>query len=195
MKCLPAIIVAIVLVTAEAKVVPTSENQQTDTQPVQFSDYIREAQNNLAAMTSQLQEHLNLPNRDEFFNTMKEHSTNLANNLQSYITNTTEEVKAKAPELENLWTNVKNKLSEAVEKLNVNPETAEQVAQLRTKFQEGVQSIVSESQNAFAIANENAGKVQDDFKKIAKQIAEIAVHESQNLSNQLQQAATPQPQN
>lgn len=97
--------------------------------------------------------------------------------------------------MEDLWTNVKNKLSEATEKLNINPETAEQVNQLRAKFQEGVQSIVSESQNVIAIANENAGKVQDDFKNIAKKIVDIAVQESQNLSNQLQQAATPQPQN
>lgn len=92
MKCLPAIIVAIVLVTAEAKVAPASENQQTGTQPLQMNEYITQAQNALTSLGDQIREHLNLPNQDEFFNTVKEHSTNLATNIQSLIANTTEEV-------------------------------------------------------------------------------------------------------
>jgi len=43
---------------------------------------------------------------------------------------------------------MRNKLSETFDNLNVNPETTEQVNQLRAKFQEGVQTLVTESENA-----------------------------------------------
>jgi len=103
------------------------------------------------------------------------------------------QIKAKSPELENLWTSMRNKLSETFDNLNVNPETTEQVNQLRAKFQEGVQTLVTESENAAKTITENSGKVQEGIAKLAKQAIDIAVQASQNLNNQLQQATTPQP--
>ncbi|XP_011874795.1 PREDICTED: uncharacterized protein LOC105565864 [Vollenhovia emeryi] len=194
MKCLPAVILAVLLVATESKVVPASdvESQQTGTQPLQLSDYIKEAQNAINNFGAQLQQ--NLPNQEEFFNTMKEQSNNLATNIQAYMQNMTDEIKAKSPELETIWANMKTRLSEAVDNLNVNPETSEQVNQLRTKFQEGVQTIVTESENVAKTINENSSKVQEGIAKLTKQAIDMAVQASQNFNNQLQQATTPVPQ-
>ncbi|XP_011172161.1 uncharacterized protein LOC105204680 isoform X1 [Solenopsis invicta] len=193
MRCLFAIILAatILLVAAEGKAVPT-EGEQSGTQP-QLSDYIRDAQTAISSLGTQIQEHLNLPNQEELANTFKEQSTNFANNVQAYLQNITDEVKAKSPELEDFWTNMKTKLSEAVDNLHINPETTEQVNQLRAKFQEGVQTLVTESENAAKTISENSGKVQESIAKITKQAIDIAVKASQNLNQQLQQATTPQP--
>lgn len=106
------------------------------------------------------------------------------------------QVKAKSPELENLWTNMKSKLSETFDNLNVNPETTEQVNQLRAKFQDGVQTLVTESENVAKTINENSSKVQEGIAKLTKQAIDIAVQASRNLNQQLQQATpVPQPQN
>ncbi|XP_070171971.1 apolipophorin-III-like protein [Polyergus mexicanus] len=194
MKCLVPFILALVLIAAEAKVVPASdvENQQTSAQTFEASiaDRIKEAQNVISNLGAQIQEHL--PNHDELLNTFKEHSTGLVNNINEYIKNVTEEVKAKSPELENLWTNLKTKLSEAVDKLNVNQETTDQMNQLGVKFQEGVQAILTESENSAKTISENSAKVQEGIAKLTKQAIDIAVQASQSLNNQLQQA-TPQP--
>ncbi|XP_050464908.1 uncharacterized protein LOC126858541 [Cataglyphis hispanica] len=194
MKCSVSLILALVLIAAEGKVVPASdvENQQTGTQIVKdLTEHMREAQNAITNLGAQIQEHL--PNQDEFFNTLKEHSTGLVNNINEYLKNATEEVKAKSPELENLWTNLKTKLSEAVDKLNINPETTEQMNQLGAKFQEGVQTILTESENTAKTISENSAKVQEGIAKLTKQAIDIAVQATQNLNNQLQQATTSQP--
>ncbi|KAL6420138.1 hypothetical protein ACFW04_014084 [Cataglyphis niger] len=195
MKCSVSLILALVLIAAEGKVVPASdvENQQTGTQMLgmDLADTIREAQNVITNLGTQIQEHL--PNQDQLLNTLKEHSTGLVNNINEYLKNATEEVKAKSPELENLWTNLKTKLSEAVDKLNINTETTEQMNQLGAKFQEGVQTILTESENTAKTISENSAKVQEGIAKLTKQAIDIAVQATQNLNNQLQQATTPQP--
>ncbi|XP_011631638.1 uncharacterized protein LOC105423558 [Pogonomyrmex barbatus] len=195
MKCLPAIVLAIILVAAEGKIVPASdvENQQTSTQPVSLSDYIKEAQNRINDFGIQLQQQFNLPNQEDIVNTLREHSANFTSSVQEYIKTVTDEVKAKNPELENLWTNMTTKLSEMIDNLNTNSETKEQISQLRAKFQEGVQTLVTESENAAKTISENSNKVQEGIAKLTKQAIDIAVQASQNLNNQLQQATTPQP--
>jgi len=94
MKCLLPVILAILLVVTEGKVVPASdiENQQTGTQPLQLSDRIKEAQNVINNLTAQLQ--LNLTDQKEFFDTIKEQSSNLVNNVQAYLKNASDEVSA-----------------------------------------------------------------------------------------------------
>ncbi|KAG5317951.1 APL3 protein, partial [Acromyrmex heyeri] len=195
MRYLLSVILAVLLVTTEGKVVPTSdvENQQTDTQPLQLSDHIREAQNLINNLSAQLQQQL--PNQQDFNTAIKEGTTNLVSNVQMFFKNMSDEIKAKSPELESVWTNMKNKLSETFNNLNVNPETTEQINQLSTKFQESVQTLVSESENAAKTISENSSKVQEGIAKFTKQAIDIAVQASQNLSNQLQQATTPQPGN
>ncbi|KAG5320214.1 APL3 protein, partial [Pseudoatta argentina] len=195
MRYLLSVILAVLLVTTEGKVVPTSdvENQQTDTQPFQLSDHIREAQNLINNLNAQLQQQL--PNQQDFNTAIKEGTTNLVSNVQMFFKNMSDEIKAKSPELESVWTNMKNKLSETFNNLNVNPETTEQINQLSTKFQESVQTLVSESENAAKTISENSSKVQEGIAKFTKQAIDIAVQASQNLSNQLQQATTPQPGN
>lgn len=79
-----------------------------------------------------------------------------------------------------------------VDKIQVNPETTEQVNQLRAKFQEGVQTLVTESENTAKAISENSAKVQEGIAKFTKEAIDIAVQASQNLKNHLQQATTPQ---
>lgn len=105
------------------------------------------------------------------------------------------QIKTKSPELESLWTSMKNKLSETFDNLNVNSETTEQMNQLRAKFQEGVHTLVTESENAAKTISENSSKVQEGIAKFTKQAIDIAVQASQNLNQQLTQSTTPQPQN
>lgn len=118
-------------------------------------------------------------------------------NFQERLIRTTDhlnlQIKNKNPELENTWTNFKNKLNEVVDKVTITPETTEQVNQLRTRFQEGLQTLITESENTAKTINENSGKLQEDIAKFTKNAIDIAVQASQNLNNQLQQAAT-QPQ-
>lgn len=94
MKCLSVVILALVVIAAESKVLPASnvESQQTETQPLQLSDQIREAQNQIASLGAQLQDLLHLPNQEEIANTIKEQSSNLANSIQSFMKNVTDEV-------------------------------------------------------------------------------------------------------
>ncbi|XP_072755495.1 apolipophorin-III-like protein [Anoplolepis gracilipes] len=198
MKCLVSFILAVFLIAAEGKVVPASnvENQQTTTDSLEsaLANRIQEAKAAISNFGTQIQEHLpNLPKQDEILNTFREQSSNFVNNLNEYIKNVTEEVKTKNPELENIWTDLKSKLSEAVDKLNINSETTEQINQLGTKFQEGVQTIVTESEKTAKAISENSAKVQEGIAKLTKQAIDIAVTASQNLNNQLQQATTPQP--
>jgi SMC interacting uncharacterized protein involved in chromosome segregation len=99
------------------------------------------------------------------------------------------QVKNKSPELENIWTNFKTKLNEMVEKVTVNPETTEQINQLRARFQEGLQTVLTESENTAKSIGENSSKLQDDIAKLTKNAVDIAVQASQSLNNQLQQTA------
>lgn len=99
------------------------------------------------------------------------------------------QVKNKSPEVENIWTNFKTKLNDMVEKVTVNPETTEQLNQLRTRFQEGLQTLVTESENTAKSISENSGKLQEDIAKFTKNAIDIAVQASQNLNDQLHQAA------
>ncbi|XP_032681087.1 uncharacterized protein LOC116848758 [Odontomachus brunneus] len=191
MRCILAVAFAIVLVVAEGKVLPASdvENQQTANQTPQLSDYIRDAQTAISSLGTQIQEKLNLPNQDEFFNTVKDQTNTFATNVQQYLHNMTEEIKSKSPEMENMFTNFKTKVNELVDKMAVNPETTEQVNQLRARFQEGVQSLLTESENAAKSISDNSEKIQHDVTQFTKNAIDLAVQASQNLNNQLQQAA------
>lgn len=100
---------------------------------------------------------------------------------------------SKNPELENILTNLKNKMTEAVDKMTVNPETTEQMNQLRARFQEGVQTVMTESENVAKSISSNSEKLQQDITKFTKDAIDMAVQASQNLNNQLQQAATQAP--
>lgn len=95
MKCLLAIILGVVFVAVESKVLQLPgevDTEQTSTQSFQLSDHFREAQNLINNLGAQLQEQLSLPNQEQFTNTLKEQSTNFANNVQGYLRNVTEEV-------------------------------------------------------------------------------------------------------
>uniref|UniRef100_A0A348G623 Apolipophorin 2 n=1 Tax=Odontomachus monticola TaxID=613454 RepID=A0A348G623_ODOMO len=194
MRCILAVAFAVVLVVAEGKVLPASdvENQQTANQTPQLADLFREAQAAITTFNTQIQEKLNLPNQEEFMNTVKENANTFASNIQQLAHNITEEV-SKNPELENILTNLKNKMTEAVDKMTVNPETTEQINQLRARFQEGVQTVMTESENVAKSISSNSEKLQQDITKFTKDAIDMAVQASQNLNNQLQQAATQAP--
>lgn len=84
-------------------------------------------------------------------------------------------------------------MDDMVNKIATDTQTTEQVNQLRAKFDEGVQTLVNESQNAAKTISNNSEKVQEDIAKFTKQAVDIAVQASQNLSNQLQHAAHTAP--
>lgn len=91
---------------------------------------------------------------------------------------------------------MKNKVSETINNLNMNPDTTEQLNKLHTKFHEGVQTIMTESENLAKTINENSGKVQEGIAKFTKQAVDIVSEASQNLNQRLQQSTpVPQPQN
>ena len=98
------------------------------------------------------------------------------------------QIKAKSPELETLWNDMKGRLSQAVDGLTAQiPNAQEQAAQLEAKFTEGVNILVKESEKAAKAINQNSSKAQEDIAKFTKQAVEIAVQATQNLNAQLQQ--------
>lgn len=86
---------------------------------------------------------------------------------------------------------MQTKLSEMANNLNTNPETTEQLNQLKEKFTQGLHTIMSESENVAKNINENSAKVQEGIAELTKQAVDLAVQASQNLNNQLKQATTP----
>lgn len=87
MKCLIPFILAVVLVAAESKVVPaTDDTQESST----VNNPFKEVQDIFSNLRTQVEQQL--PNRDEFINTFKQHSTNLVNNINEYVKNMTDEV-------------------------------------------------------------------------------------------------------
>lgn len=90
MKCLIPFILAVVLVAAEGKVIPESDGTQESTAtPDPFKDiknYLLPIFGNLSSLIQ------HIPNQDEVFNTFKQQSTSLVNNMNEYIKNATDEV-------------------------------------------------------------------------------------------------------
>ena len=190
MKRILAIVLA-VAVLSEAKVAPpaTTTNSQT-TFESQLTELIGQAQANINNLTKQIQEQLNLPDQETIVNTVKQQSTDFVTNVQAYMQNMTEEVKNKRPELESMWNDIKVKLNNVVEDINSGiPNAREQVADLQAKFQQGVQVMLKESDTAAKSLGQHSEKIQEDMAKFTKQAVDIAVQATQNLNNQLQQAA------
>ncbi|XP_012174357.1 uncharacterized protein LOC126918477 [Bombus affinis] len=189
MKTIFTIIFAIALVS-EAKVAPSSTTNSQGSPEVQLTELINQAQTNINNLAKQIQEQWNIPDQETIVKTVKEQSTNFITNIQSYMKNITEEVKTKTPELERLWDGVKVKLNKVVEDINSGiPNAQQQVNELQTKFQEGVQTVLKESDKAAKSLGQHSGKIQEDLAKFTKQAVDIAVEATQNLNNQLQAAA------
>ncbi|XP_024224299.1 apolipophorin-III-like protein [Bombus vancouverensis nearcticus] len=189
MKTIFTIIFAIALVS-EAKVAPSSTTNSQGSPEVQLTELINQAQTNINNLAKQIQEQWNIPDQETMVKTVKEQSTNFITNIQNYMKNITEEVKTKTPELERLWDGVKVKLNKVVEDINSGiPNAQQQVNELQTKFQEGVQTVLKESDKAAKSLSQHSGKIQEDLAKFTKQAVDIAVEATQNLNNQLQAAA------
>lgn len=99
-------------------------------------------------------------------------------------------MKNKSPELERAWNDVKTKLNQVVEDINSGiPNAQQQVTELQAKFQQGVQTVLKETDTAAKSLSQQSEKIQEDFAKFTKQAVDIAVQATQNLNTQLQQAA------
>lgn len=184
------IIFSIILIS-EAKVAPTSTTNSQGTPDVQLSELISQAQANINNLAKQIQEQWNIPDQDTIVKTVKDQSANFVNNIQDYIKNVTEEVKTKTPELERSWNDVKTMLNKVVDDISSGiPNAQQQVAELQSKFQQGVQTLLKESDKAAKSLSQHSGKIQEDLAKFTKQAVDIAVQATQNLNNQLQTAAT-----
>ncbi|XP_015187127.1 PREDICTED: uncharacterized protein LOC107072057 [Polistes dominula] len=192
MKSTLLIVLTVMFVYIEAKAVPSGnvETQATSNKPLQLSELISQAQANINSFTAELQEKMNLPDQQTVVNTIKEQSTNFVSNLQEFMKNVTEQVKEKSPEFESLWTDVKGKLNKVVDDINAQiPDAREQVNQLQAKLQEGLQTVLQESDKTAKAVSQNSQKVQEEIGKFTKQAVELAVETTQNLNNQLKQAA------
>ncbi|XP_043253097.1 uncharacterized protein LOC122397771 [Colletes gigas] len=193
MKSIIAIILAVALLS-EAKVAPTTTANTQTTPEVQLSDLISQAQANINNLGKQIQEHLNLPDQETLVQTVKDQSSAFVTDVQQYIANITEQVKDKSPEVERMWNDIKGKLTKAVDDISSGiPNAQQQVADLESKFQQGVQVILKESDTAAKSLSQHSGKIQEDLAKFAKQAVDIAVQATQNLNNNLQQAAAQKP--
>ncbi|KAG6803467.1 hypothetical protein HZU73_01386 [Apis mellifera caucasica] len=190
MKTILTIIFSIILIS-EAKVAPTSTTNSQGTPDVQLSELISQAQANINNLAKQIQEQWNIPDQDTIVKTVKDQSANFVNNIQDYIKNVTEEVKTKTPELERSWNDVKTMLNKVVDDISSGiPNAQQQVAELQSKFQQGVQTLLKESDKAAKSLSQHSGKIQEDLAKFTKQAVDIAIQATQNLNNQLQTAAT-----
>ncbi|CAK9819761.1 hypothetical protein ANTPLA_LOCUS10367 [Anthophora plagiata] len=189
MKTIIAIILAVALV-CEAKVAPSTTANTQASPEAQLTELISQAQTNINNLAKQIQEQWNIPDQETIVKTVKEQSTNLVANIQNYMKNITEEVKTKTPELEHLWNDVKSKLTKVVDDINSGiPNAQQQVAELQAKFQQGVQTVLKESDTAAKSLSQHSGKVQEDLAKFTKQAVDIVVQATQNLNTHLQQAA------
>ncbi|XP_043800104.1 uncharacterized protein LOC122718817 [Apis laboriosa] len=189
MKNILTIIFSIILIS-EAKVAPTSTTNSQVSPDVQLSELISQAQANINNLAKQIQEQWNIPDQETIVKTVKDQSTNFVNNIQDYIKNVTEEVKTKTPELERSWNDVKTMLNKVVDDISSGiPNAQQQVAELQSKFQQGVQTLLKESDKAAKSLSQHSGKIQEDLAKFTKQAVDIAVQATQNLNNQLQTAA------
>ncbi|XP_017796494.1 PREDICTED: uncharacterized protein LOC108577801 [Habropoda laboriosa] len=192
MKSIVAIILAVALVS-EAKVAPSSATNSQASPEVQLTELINQAQTNINNLAKQIQEQWNIPDQETIVKTVKEQSTNFVTNIQEYMKNITEEVKNKSPELERMWVDVKTKLTKVVDDINSGiPNAQQQVADLQAKFQQGIQTVLKESDTAAKSLSQHSGKVQEDLAKFTKQAVDIAVQATQNLNAHLQQAAAAQ---
>ncbi|XP_015593150.1 uncharacterized protein LOC107266793 [Cephus cinctus] len=159
-------------------------------QPVQLSDLIAQAQSNINNLGTQIQQQLQLIDQETIVNTIKNQSSTLASNVQSYVNQVSEDVKSKSPEIEKLWADIKGKLSKAVNDINAQlPDGQQQAAELQAKFNAGIQTIVQESDKVAKSISQNSSKVREEVANFTKQAVDIAVQATQNLNNQLQQAA------
>lgn len=183
MKC-------IVFLAIMAYVYAAPESEKPLNQPLQLSELISNAQKNIEELAVNIKNQLNIPDKETVVNTIKNQSSSFVNNVQGYIANVSEEVKNKAPELENLWTDVKGKLSKVVEDINANiPNAKESAEQLQKQFQEGVQTLVKESNTIAESVKQNSGHVKEEIASFTKKAVDIAVEATQSLNEQLKNAA------
>lgn len=71
---------------------PAAQSTQGAAQPPQLVDIINTAQQNINNLGKQIQEQLQLPDQETVVNTIKTQSTDLVKNVQTYITQVSEEV-------------------------------------------------------------------------------------------------------
>lgn len=192
MKSILAIALALAVVAAtDAKAVGTTPST-TDTQPSvvnQLSDLIIQAQTSINDLGKQIQEKLNLPDQETLVQNVKEQTNTFANNFEAYLKNVTAEVQSKSPELESVWNDVKGKIAKGLEVVT-SANTNQQLADLEAKFKQGVQTVLTESDNTAKNLSQHSTKIQEEIAKFTKQAVDLTVEATQNLNNLLQQAAT-----
>ncbi|XP_076303550.1 apolipophorin-III-like protein [Lasioglossum baleicum] len=191
MKSILAIALALAVVVAtEAKAVDTTpSNTDTQTSVVnQLTVLITEAQANINDFAKQIQEKLNLPDQETLVKNVKEQTNDFANNFDAYLKNVTAQVQSKSPELEAVWNDVKGKIAKGLEVIT-SGNTNQQLADLEAKFKQGVQVVLTESDNTAKNLSQHSTKIQEEIAKFTKQAVDLTVEATQNLNNVLQQAA------
>ncbi|XP_076641802.1 apolipophorin-III-like protein [Halictus rubicundus] len=195
MKSILAIALALaVVVVTEGKAVPATDAvpSNADSQGSvanQLSDLILQAQANINTLAKQIQEKLNLPDQETLLKNVKEQTNDFANNFDAYLKNVTAEVQSKSPELESVWNDVKGKIAKGLDVVTSGTAN-QQLADLEAKFKQGVQVVLTESDNTAKNLSQHSSKIQEEIAKFTKQAVDLTVEATQNLNNLLQQAAT-----
>lgn len=191
MKSIVAIALALAVVVAEARV--ATETATTNTQGSdgnQLTELINQAQDNINSITKQIQEKLNLPDQENLLKTVKEQTTGFAANFEAFLKNVTAEIQSKSPELETVWNDVKGKITKGLDDVT-SGNAKQQLADLEAKFKQGVQIVLTESDNTAKTLNQHSSKIQEEIAKFTKQAVDMTVEATQNLNNLLQQTAAP----
>lgn len=187
-----ALALAVVAVTEGKVARATATTPNTaDTQASvgsQLSDFITQAQTNINNLAKQIQEKLNLPDQETLLKNVKDQTNDFATTFDAYLKNVTAEVQKKSPELETVWNDVKAKIAKGLEVVT-SGETSQQLADLEAKFKQGVQVVLTESDNTAKNLNQHSGKIQEEIAKFTKQAVDLSIEATQNLNNLLQQAA------
>lgn len=85
MKC-------VIFVTLLACAWAAPKEAETVSQPIQLSELISNAQKNINELAANIKTQLNIPDQETVVNTIKNQSSTFVSNVQSYITNVSEDV-------------------------------------------------------------------------------------------------------
>lgn len=103
------------------------------------------------------------------------------------------QIKAKTPEVEKVWQDLKVRIGKVAEDINANvPNAKESAEMIQKQFNEGVQTIIRESNTIADAIKANSGQVKEEVGQFTKKVVDIAVEATQNLNKSLQAAAAAQ---
>ncbi|XP_014213529.1 uncharacterized protein LOC106643070 [Copidosoma floridanum] len=156
----------------------------------QITDLFTNAQSVLADLWSNIKNNY-VANNDYVSNLVKNQTAAFFGNVQEFMTQTSNKLKEKAPEVEKQLMEIQNKLKVMVEGVNANvPNAKESAEQLQKQFQEGIQTFIKEAGTLSDKVKENSGQVREEIANFTKQAITSAVEATKGLQEQLKNLAS-----